>query len=158
MEHLFVARQGCGVNSGLDVKGHKQMRDLGTAIKEILSGGSAYLISSTAPTAMHSSRVLADQLAISQEEVEYIPSLFGGTDAPEAGYFGNLNEGLMDIVNERRGKAHGLIIVSGMDVANFFPGYFLRKELGIAECHVDNLGNGHAVHFDLEAKTYRLLP
>jgi phosphohistidine phosphatase SixA len=77
MRHLFIARHG-NYSSGdggyrLNDSGRQQMEDLGKAIKEILNGGSARVISSTAPRAMDSSEVLIVQLALPEfEQVPYL--------------------------------------------------------------------------------------
>jgi len=62
----------------------------------------------------------------------------------------------MDIVNERREKAEGVIMVAHLDVVRDFLRQFLLKELG--QSKVIELSKGQAVHLDLEHKTYQILP
>ncbi len=78
MKHLFVARHGeySGISKRLNDEGIIQMEMLGQSIKEVLNGGTAYIISSTAPRALDSSEVLQVQLDLTGFEM--IPYLWTG--------------------------------------------------------------------------------
>ncbi len=157
MNHLFVARHGnYNLDRRLDYYGRQQMEVLGKAIKEILNGGSARVISSTAPRARDSSEVLIEQLAL--PEFKQVPYLWSGNDAPEDSFYYNPDrDRLMKLVNERREGVNGLVMVTHLEVAEELPSYFLKKELGKDE-YVGEISKGQAVHLDLEEKNYQILP
>ena len=158
MKHLFVARHGnYGNDDKLDNLGRKQMETLGKTIKGILNGGSAHIISSTAQRALDSSQILAIQL-VSPPEFEQIPYLRSGSDAPKGSYeWESNNDMVIDIINERREKAEGLVIVTHLEVAESFPTHFLRKEFN-EKGRLDGIAKGMAVHFDLEGRAYQYIP
>lgn len=165
MKHLFVIDgNGRDYHTDRDIRlsdsDCKQMEVLGKAIKEILNGSSAYIISSIAPAALKSSEILAAQLAI-PPEVEKIPYLWASGYGPRDSYFWHKNDDrLMGMVNERRGNADGLIIVTHLEVVKEFPKYFLKEEFGQSE----NISIGEvtkdpyetkAIHIDLERRTHQ---
>ncbi|PIN86163.1 hypothetical protein COV19_06105 [Candidatus Woesearchaeota archaeon CG10_big_fil_rev_8_21_14_0_10_44_13] len=162
MEHLFVARHGTqGIDGKLSDEGRAQAAVLGDDINNILNGSSAYILSSSAPIAIESAKTITLRLAKREISylVEVIPYLWTGEGAPEGSYgsaFNDCNGFLMEILNGRRENAEGIIIVSHLEVVNFFPKYFRRKEFGVTE-HIETLGHGSAVHFDIRHKTYRIL-
>jgi len=157
MKHLFVARHGnYGGDRRLNDYGRKQMEVLGKAIKEILNRGSVRVISSTAPRALDSSEVLIAQLAL--PEFEQVPYLWSGGDAPMDTY-GWMPSGdrLVELVNERKNGADGLVMVTHLEVGEEFPSHYLKKELGRDE-YIRGISKGQAVHLDLEGKKYQILP
>ncbi len=157
MKHLFVARHGSyGFDNRLNDHGRQQMEVLGKVIKGILKDNSAYLISSTAPRALDSSRILIAQLGLS--EFEQVPYLWTGPDSSEVLYRRepNLNK-LMELVNERKEKVDGLIMVTHLEVAEDFPSYFLKKEFEQDE-YIGMISKGQAVHLDLGKKACQILP
>jgi hypothetical protein len=156
MKHIFIARHGdYGIDHRINDIGRAQMEILGRTIKEILRGGSAYLISSTAPRALDSSGVLKAELALS--DLDYIPYLWSGEDGPYDNYCkDNNNEKLMQFVNERK-KADGLIMMTHIDITDRFPDYFLMKEFG-QDKRIEGITKGRAVHFDIEKRIYRIIP
>ena len=162
MKHLFVTRHGDYSSSSdrINDDGRKQMDVLGKAIKQILNGGSAYIMSSTRPRALDSSGVLAVQLAL-PEEFEHIPYLCSGADAPNDSYeWDSCRERLgklMGLVDERRERADGIIMVTHLEVARDFPSYFLEKEFDEKKI-IGEIRKGQSIHFDLEQKNYQILP
>ena len=125
---------------------------LGKKIKEILSECSAYIISSAADRALCSAKVLSCQLGL-DGELEPLMCLWTRYKDP------NLDE-IMGLVNGRREKADGLIMMTHLEVTEKFPEYFLKKELG-QERYIGHekknkydakIKKGEAVHFDLEKK------
>ena len=160
MKHLFVARHGdydydSMYAARLNDSGRQQMEVLGKAMKEILKGSSVYLISSTAPRALDSSEILVAQLALPVfEKSSY---LWSGDDAPSDSFYRNPSlDRLMGLVNNKRSKADGLVMVTHLEVAEEFPTYFLKKELGQDE-PIGEISKGQAVHFDLEQRTYQII-
>lgn len=155
IRHLFIARHGnYGQDSGLDESGRQQMENLAEVMKEILNGDTAYIVSSTAPSASDSAEVLAAELSL--QDFEKTLSLWSGRDSPLGKHDADL-EGLMELVNKNRDKAEGLILVTHYEVVDEFPMYFWEKEFGSVE-HIPRPSKGEAVYINLEEKTYRMLP
>ncbi len=179
MKHLFVTRHGSYFDHSRDYgrdyygrindQGRLQIERLGKAIKQILNEGSIYLFSSTAPRALDSSQILAVQLALSPnfEQVPYLeeadgelsPGWIPGYSRDSFGQWEHLRtlDRLMNLVNERRDKADGLIMITHAEVAEKFPDYFLKKEFG-QNTKIGEIFKGRAVHLDLENRTYQILP
>lgn len=160
MKHLFIARHGkYGYDDRLDDYGRQQMEKLGNAMKEILNGSSAHIISSTALRALDSSEVLKAQLEL--PGFEQIPYLWSGSDAPKDSYYwdsrDNRLEKLMGVVGERRDKADGLVVVTHLEIARDFPSYFLKEEFEEKQ-YIGEISKGEAVHFDLNGRRYQILP
>ncbi|MBI2046984.1 histidine phosphatase family protein [Candidatus Pacearchaeota archaeon] len=160
MKHLVVARHGDYIsysNPRISLSGHHQMEELGRAIKEIFNGKSAHLVSSTAPRALDCSEVLAVQLAL-HLEFDKIPYLWSEHDGPpDCYYFQPSLVKVMALVDERREKAEGLIMMTHLGLLRDFLSYFLNKEFGRKE-EIGELNKGQAVHFDLEKRAYQILP
>lgn len=157
MKHLFVVRHGnLGHDQRLDDSGRRQMEVLAKVIKDILKGGSAKLISSTAPRALESSEILMAQLAL--PGCEEIPYLWSGMDAPGDSYYWIRDKDkLMELVNERKKAVDGLVMVTHLEVAEEFPGHYLKKELG-RDGYTGGISRGQAAYVDVEGKTCRVLP
>ncbi len=162
MEHLFVVRHGSYYDYGancdrIDSFGREQMERLGKVIRSILRQGSAYIVSSTAPRALDSSGVLAVELGL-PSEFEQIPYLWSGLDSPEDSFYHDRNQDkLIAIVNERRDKADGLVVVSHLEVTDNFPSFFFQREFGINDS-VPGIEKGQAVHIDLQKKSHQVIP
>jgi len=157
MKHLFIARHGnYGEDDLISARGIAQMETLGHRIKDILNGGSAYIISSTAPRALGSSQVLSNILT-SPGEFEQAPYLWSGTDSPKDSYYHDPKpEKLIEIINQYRDKADGLIIVSHLEVTNRLPGYFFRKEFDKTVA-LPGIEKGEAAHIDIATQMYQRL-
>lgn len=158
MKHLFMVRHGIyGGDDRINDGGRWQMKRLSRDIKQVLCGGSVYLVSSTAPRALDSSEVLAAELAL-PPEFEQVPYLWSGDDSPSDSFYHNPNlDRLIEIVDERREKADGLVMVTHLEVVESFPTFFLEREFG-QNRHIERVAKGRAVHFDLEQRTYQTLP
>ena len=160
IKHLFVVRHGIyGSDERLSSDGKKQMETLGKNIKEILGGGSAYIVSSTAPRALDSSTVLSEQLGLNGfERLEY---LWSGSDAPSGSYEYDVGvqarDKLVKIIEEREKKADGLILVAHLEIAEDLPSHFYNKRFN-QKVNIGELSKGQAVHIDLEQRTYHILP
>lgn len=171
MKDLFLVRHGYydRVTMELNDRGCMEIEELGRAMKKILDGSSAYIISSTAQRALNSSGILVAQLDL--PEFEKIPYLWSGPDAPEDTFYsgnslytdldqGSLNKRLddmMKIVDNRKNKADGLIIVTHVEVVEYFSGYFMEKKLGITDNYI-RVPKGSAVHISLGKKLCEVLP
>ena len=152
MKHLFLARHGAhDYDWHLNEAGRKQMKALGTAIKEILNGGSAYVLTSEVLRALESSEILAALLGLPGPEKTFLLQHAG------------LTEKLAIQVKENEGMADGLILVTHQDVIGGFAEYFLPRELGrdLRQDDLYQIGalkSGRAIHLDRDAKNYRIIP
>lgn len=161
MKYLFVVRHGIyGSDNRLNARGKEQMRILGEAMKGKLNGSSIHLVSSTAPRALDSSEVLREVLGVG--EVEEIPYLWSGGDCPrDVRTFNEYNPDssmkVMQLIQERRERVDGLIMVTHLEVTRHFPSYFVKQEFGKKEW-LDELSKGQAVYFDLDKKESCVLP
>jgi phosphohistidine phosphatase SixA len=162
MKHLFVARHGKydyieGIPR-LNKEGIEQMKILGEKIKEIIGEGSIYLVSSTAPRALDSSKVLKSELGLSGfEELPYIWSgSNAGKESWERDYSKNRKNNLLNVVFERENYADGLVLVTHLEIVESLSSNFLKKvgEKG----YPPSPTKGRAIHFDRERKTYSLIP
>ncbi len=154
MRYLFVARHGeYGDDDGrLNQDGFRQMETLGRYMKQILNGGSVYLVSSAAPRALDSSEVLAAQLGLT--EFEKMSYLWSGKDAEDGWDY--KSEGLMQIVEERRERADGLVMVTHLEIVDSFPTRVMEK-LG-KPSRIGEVKKGRAVCIDFDDVVYRLIP
>jgi broad specificity phosphatase PhoE len=162
MKHLFVARHGdYDGDYRISNYGRQQMETLGKAIKQVLNGSSAYLVSSTAPRALDSSEILAVELGLPLE-FERTPYIWSGNSAPEDSHYKRFdsNDKLVEFVNERKDKADGLIMVTHLEITDWFPYYFLKKELEIDNpINIpDELPKGMAVHIDIGQRGCKIIP
>lgn len=159
MKHLVIARYGSHTNNRINLDGHLQIEALSAAIKKTIGAGSAHIISSTAPRALDSSIILTVYLGLPLE-FEHVPYLWSGDDAPnDSYYYKPSNDRIMQIIDERRGKADALIMVTHLEVGDSFPTFFARKELKQEGAHLYGLSNGQAVCFNLERpQGYSYLP
>jgi len=164
MNHLFLVRTGIyGPDGRLDNRGRLETGLLGKDIKDILNGSSAHIITSSAPRAVDSAQEIAECLNIDLESLEKIQYLWFGTDSPELDSPRDCRfrkpdlERIMKIVDMRKERAEGIIIVSHLEVTDAFPAYFLSNYLGVNSC-LRKLYTGQAVHFDLTNKSFQYLP
>jgi phosphohistidine phosphatase SixA len=164
MKHLFVARHGYyGDDHRLDRDGVVQMELLGDAIKEILRGESAHIVSSTALRALDSAVVLASRLGLppGNGSVEQMPYLWSGGDSPAESWYHDFSkeapDKLLAVVNERRERAEGLVLMTHLEIAEYLPSLFYNREFG-QQVRMRELSKGEAAHIDLEQRTYQMLP
>jgi len=149
MKHLFFVRHGNSTSDKygehLSGRGQREMETLSALIKE-LAGENLYIVSSPEAVAIESAKVLAERLGVAQPEETMV--LWSDGKHPE-----KVHEYLM----ERKDKASSLIAVSHLEVAQKYLPYFLRNELK-QEGHTPKPARGQMVHFNLEQRTYELLP
>jgi len=160
MKHLFSARHGdynpSDDKQELTDEGRYQMQRLAGAIKEILNGGSSYLITSSAPRAINCGKEMGNHLGISDLETD--PYLWAGFDSPMDNFMFNPDYArLLGPVNKNRDRADGIIVISHKGVAENLARRFQIQEWGNSDIDVD-IQKGHAVHIDLEGKGYGIIP
>lgn len=152
MKYLFLARHGHHKQDRLTDQGCRQMQELAQSIKDILKDGSAYLISSSAQRAVESSRVIASALNL-PAEFEELDYLYGfDFEGYPTCYVKS-----MAIIDERRTRADGLVVVSHAGIADVMAVYFMKKEFGREE-RISDPNLGEAIHIDLEKKIYQFIP
>ena len=159
MKHFFIARHGAYYLGGrLNKIGEEQISALGRVMKEILNGDSVYIISSTAPRALDSSKILARDLK-SVTQIEEIPCLWFAADS------GHYDPPMLDldldeiykIVDERRDFADALILMAHEELRDDFSGYFSKKELG-KHINFNHIEKGQADHYSIIGQSYQLIP
>jgi len=159
MKHLVIARHGEYDPSSkrLNDDGRLQLLTLAEELEPILNGGLIGGISSISPRALDSSGVLSEALGIPKfEGIFYL-----GSDSPA--HLLHTYEILrdtrkvMELINEREGNFDSLIVMSHQELVGDLPPYFAQEELGI-EYKPTIVTKGRAVHFDLEGRTYQVLP
>lgn len=158
MKHLFLVRHGnCyyGIDGRhLSQSGQREMEILGELMKK-LTGEDFYICSSPEAVAIESARVLAERLGAAQPE-EAMDLWSGSLGHVESNASGN-PERVHRYLMGRKDKASSLIAVSHLEVTKQYPTYFLRNVLGQEGCAPEP-AKGQMVHFDLEQRTYELLP
>ena len=178
MKYLIIVRHGKYIDKRIGDNGKridekisddgiKQMKYLAQQIKD--NGAESYHIaSSTAPRATDSAEVLAKELGAEVDTVQY---LWSGSDAPRDSFFKdrseNSKEKLMNVIDKRRSRAEALLILSHLEICEFLPRFFMRREWklegGVEETptgqkvYIGEIGKGQAVHIDLEQKHYEIL-
>jgi len=161
MKHLFVVRHAAyGGDDRISPDGRQQMLVLGDYIKTALGGSSAYLLSSTAPRALDSAEVLSLQLGL--KEFERVPYLWSGADAPkDAWHCTHGCQKVMEIIDERKDKANGLVMVVHLELAQGFSDYVIHNPK-FGDHQFDpfavDVKKGQAVHIDFEQRKWRIAP
>ena len=156
MRHLFIVRHGNYdlITRRLNDKGEEQIRNLGNKINEILDGESAYIMTSTAPRALDSARLLKEYVNLNG--YEELPYLWSGNDAPE-GKYDDKPENITEMIIERSNKAKGLILVSHLEIVEQLPNYLIEYEF-MFDGYVPEMRKGKAIHFDLDKRKYEIIP
>ncbi len=158
MKHLFIARHGeYGDDDRIDENGIKQIDILGQEIKRIVDESSTYIITSVIARALDSSRILQAKLKSPLEEVPYISTIEdnGPTDIYE--FAEDNNRRMMKIILEKGNKADALIILTHYEITEAFQEYFLLTKFGQKQ-RISGIEKGQAVHFNLEERTYQIIP
>lgn len=164
MKHLIISRHAdYGDDDRISDWGKLQMHLLFSKLK-IISCQNYAIVSSPAPRALDSSEILADYLGISRKKIEQVPYLWSANDGPKDGYFYDRKRDKLHalskisaIIDKRRNLAEILIIVSHAEPCRDFPSFFCEKEFGRKEKTYE-VEKGKAIHFDLEARSWQLLP
>lgn len=116
MSHLYALRHGDYVSDGrtdhgLSELGWKQIMSQFDVIRKTIDGGSLYIVSSPAPRARMSAEILAKEFGV--DDIDFESYLWSAEDGPEDSYYYNTDKDrLVKIVEDRRSKADGLIVVS----------------------------------------------
>ncbi len=157
MRHLFVVRHGYYIDGEherlLSRFGIQQITSLSELIR---AKGSPdfHVVSSPEGAAFQSAKIIAEKLGVS--DIEKSPELTSGCYNIEGENINGNPERVQKLVDERKGRASSLILVSHFEVGENFPSHFLRTTLKVNDW-LPVLGKGEAVHFDLEQKTYDVL-
>jgi phosphohistidine phosphatase SixA len=158
MKHLFLVRHGnYDYDNGeyhLSPRGQREMETLSELMKKIV-GEDFYICSSPEAVAIESARILAEKLGVVQPE-EAMDLWSGSLGPAESNVSGNPQR-VHDYLMGNKDKASSLVAVSHLEVAEKYPTYFWKNELGQEGC-APKPAKGQMVHFDLEQKTYELLP
>ena len=160
MKHLFLARHGVYnmSDSRVNDEGKKGLGVLSEAIKNILHGSSAHIVSSTAPWAIDSAEILAVRLGIPGkiEREHYLWPRPSGSH--ENFSLDSSWDGVMELIEKRETAADGLILMSHHELFyNGFPSYYIHEKFG-GGSDLGLITKGKAVHIDLEGKAYQIIP
>ena len=176
MKNLFIARHGeygYGFGYPLSSKGKEQADNLGKRIKEIHKQDSIYIVTSPALRTRETAEIIATNLDSPISSIENLSYLWEGSDVHTSDlsredvhkntYECNPDiERLLQLVEDRRKKAEGLIVVSHKHLISDLAEIFIEKEFG-RSFKDDNYGfrgieYGEGMHFDLEQEAYQGLP
>lgn len=150
MSHLYVIRHGRYDNKGLTPKGVAQIESLVIPIRETIDGGTLYIVSSDAPRAVQGAEILAEEFG--GLDVEVVPYLWSASDASEDSYYFQFDEEkLAKIVEDRRHKADGLIVMTHFEVVRDLPRFFM-KQRGIDYSSQADPNKGNMHHVDILGK------
>ncbi|MGE0792733.1 MAG: hypothetical protein AB7V77_00975 [Candidatus Woesearchaeota archaeon] len=150
MKHLFIGRHASYDSEGrISAEGKKELDFLSEQIKQVLNGGSAHIVTSTAPRALDSAEVLKKNLNATVVEEPY---LWSGTDAPEDSFYTDRNyDRVVDIINKHKDNADAVIVLSHLEVVDDVPRGYACRELGIYNS-IGSISKGEAYYFNLEKK------
>lgn len=157
MRHLFSCRHGNynEFTDRLNSDGEAQIRLLAESISIIIND-IPYLVSSTAPRAIDSAKILAEYFNLKSFDRETY--LWCGSDAPEEflTYEADSDRNkLIKMVNDRKANENLIIVshkFSSEDLA-----YEVLNSLGI-DYKCFELKYGEAVHIDFEKRVHKFIP
>ncbi|MDD5700286.1 MAG: hypothetical protein PHH00_03820 [Candidatus Nanoarchaeia archaeon] len=159
MKHLFMMRHGRSDGmEGIFESDRGILTARAGEIRQIVGTGSVYIVSSTAPPALASAQVMAAALGIG--EFEQLPFLWAEREGPREGYYNDSRRSaVMKIIDERKQRAEGLVIVTHRMLMEEFHPYFMREGMGrkikIAGIEADY---ARAAYYDITKKKFALLP
>ena len=156
MKHLFIVRHGVYHKEGLDLtpRGIAQIQKLAKEMKAITGGISRghYLVSSSARRAEQSAQIIADAFGLKSFETK--KNLW--TNSWDDFYPELLNE-IDEIVESHRDTHEIMTLVTHYEVVNSYPSYASKWLIGREE-KIRKILKGRAVHFNLENRTYQIIP
>ena len=159
MQDLVSARHGKYSGARLNDRGKEQMRTLADYIEKIMYGRSIYLVTSTAPRAIDSGEIIADRFGLT--DFESLDYLWAGPGCPANSYekdeSENSDKKLVAIVEDRRKKADGIVVVSHIGVADSLAFRYIAK-YEIPLHNYDDMYAGEGIHIDLKSKNAQLIP
>ncbi len=162
MQDLFSTRHAdYGRDKRINEFGKEQVWRLADYIQRVMDGRPIYLITSTAPRAVDCGEIIAFRFGLPDfEKLDYI---WVANDAPNNSFYyepfskrDEANKKLIGIVEDRKDKADGIVVVSHKGGAERIGRHYL-KELGIS-LRVGELTYGEGVHIDFVNKKGFLCP
>jgi len=155
MSHLYLVRHGSYEGRNLTDDGRKQIRSQFDVVRKTIDGGTLYIVSSEVDRAVESAEILAEEFGVDGVEkiASYLYTAGGAPMSDEA------LEGVLGVVDERKDRADGLVIVSHYELVRDFPVHFMRKRgMDYAMCknpdkgclhHIDILGQNNTLHYPI---------
>ncbi len=135
----------------LTPKGQRQIDTLGRDLADHLAGETV-LLSSPAARATDTARILAKHLGL--EEFTVHEALLCQGDRMPTGR----NDRFYDLVTAAGKAADNVVVAGHYAVARHFPRYLASKENWLKLPRVPEPEKGQAVHLDLKARTWQMLP
>jgi len=154
MKHLFVIRPGSYDYDNLTDRGKEQIETIAEEMKAIVGENfnGHYLISSTAPRAEQTAEIIAKAFGLETFNRDKRLWTSGGNDLrPEA-------LKAIDEMIEPHKDGHDIVTISShCEVTYSYPRHILSNVLKKGG-RIREPRKGEGVHFDLEAKTYQMIP
>lgn len=149
VRQLLIIRHGD--YNGLDrlsPTGARQITDLSEKIAREVDGGSLLILSSSAPRASDSAKIIAERLRVPFEEHDV---LWSGATGKVRGYDEDYARAL-EMILSHSNQADTVILVTHLEYTEDFPHFFGRKCLGVAFPMVE-INKGTAYLIDCVGKT-----
>ena len=155
MKHLFMVRHGKydSKTGNLTNWGRTQINELARQMNRACGGleSSFYLLSSSAPRAEQTAEIIADALGL--DSVDRDGRLLNEED--------KLREKEIKLIDTMlapyRTAYDGIVVATHYSVVKSYSEYLLENEFGKSDVEIEPEA-GEAVHFDLIAKTFQILP
>ncbi|MGW8185544.1 MAG: histidine phosphatase family protein [Candidatus Moraniibacteriota bacterium] len=149
MRFLIVVRHGAYDDDfNLNHRGKDQIQRLSEKLKDFVNGNKILLLSSPAPRASQSAKIISEKLNVPFEEHEI---LWSDNDHWED------YDGLLKIVKKRRSKAEIIILVTHLEYVEGFPDHFARNELAMDIDYPPIPSKGEACLVDCINKCFQLI-
>lgn len=146
MKKLFVVRHGTyGRDDRLNDLGQEEIQALGEKLEKFTEGETVLILSSTADRARQSAEILAKLLDV--ESFEQHEVLWSEASHPQD------FPGALSLIRKYKDTADIIILVTHLEYAEGFSGYFGREELGVRLGYCPNVKKGEAVIIDCVAQT-----
>jgi len=149
MNLLFVVRHGdYDRDRNLSSLGADSIHELSNQLRNFINGEKILILSSPAPRAFQSAKIISEKLGVPVEEHEILWS--------DSDHLPDL-DGLLEIIKERKTEAEVIILVTHFEYVEIFPGYFARNELGIDNVCPPVPSKGEACLIDCTNKRLQLI-
>ena len=144
MKKIIIIRHGKhGPDDHLSKQGIDEIKYLAYDLKEVIAGASALIFTSPAVRAEESADIISEILNVNYEKHEIL--LSGKMHATD-------RLGLLKLINERQEEAEVIVLVTHLEYAESFPGYFGRNFLK-TYLPTGKLKKGEALVIDCEKMT-----
>lgn len=154
MKHLFVIRHGDHIRGALTEQARVQVRAVADQMKSICGEIQVgfYLLSSTAPRAEDTADIIAHAFGITEyTKDDRLRTRSGHLLSPQE------LQAIDGMIDPHAVSNDAIAITTHYEVAGQYPPYFLEKEFGRREL-IQIPGRGEGIHFDLERRTYQMIP